>query len=159
MNNILIMSILVLMGVMFFVPVFADEDSIPTWIKTVFGLYSKDQITDAELISALEFLISNDIIKISQQEDKPNNDYPIVKVDVIRCDIISDKYIEIKASLTNNDSISHDFHMVLYGQDTNGNMLTFTEHSERNVLAGHTVYFDRFIDNISEIDNCGIKFE
>lgn len=68
MNNILIMLTIVLIGAVFPVSVFADDNSIPTWIQDIFNFYAKGDITDTELISALEFMISNDIIKISQQD-------------------------------------------------------------------------------------------
>jgi len=68
MNHILIMFTVILAGVVFPVSVFADEDSIPVWIKDILNFYVKGEITDTELISALEFMILNDIINIPQQD-------------------------------------------------------------------------------------------
>lgn len=41
------------------------KSTIPEWIKTVFKFYSEGQITDNELVQALEFLIKENIIKIN----------------------------------------------------------------------------------------------
>ena len=41
-----------------------DDLRIPNWIKETFGWYSEDKIAEQEMISALEFLIKKNIIKI-----------------------------------------------------------------------------------------------
>jgi len=50
----------------------AEEGLIPSWIKTVTGFWSNDQVSDSEFISALEFLITKGIIEVYTQD-------PIVK--------------------------------------------------------------------------------
>ena len=42
-----------------------EGGTIPGWIKSIFEFYVDGQITDAELISALEFLIAQDIIQVT----------------------------------------------------------------------------------------------
>ena len=37
---------------------------IPDWVKNVFGWYHLDRVTEAEVISAIQYLIKNDIIKL-----------------------------------------------------------------------------------------------
>ena len=46
---------------------------IPAWIKSIFEFYVDGQITDGELISALEFLIAQDIIHVSSVAE-PDSD-------------------------------------------------------------------------------------
>jgi len=46
----------------------AEENLIPSWIKTTASFWVDDQIGDAEFIQALEFMIENDIIKVSQKD-------------------------------------------------------------------------------------------
>ena len=49
------------------VPPITSEDAppkIPEWIKTIFKLFLEDQISEDELISALQFLIKQGIIKV-----------------------------------------------------------------------------------------------
>lgn len=41
-----------------------QEKKIPSWLKQVFKFYVDDQITDDELINALQFLIQEEIIKV-----------------------------------------------------------------------------------------------
>lgn len=43
---------------------------IPTWIKSIFAFYLDGQITDDELISALEFLIAQDIIQVAAEAEQ-----------------------------------------------------------------------------------------
>ncbi len=50
---------------------YAEEDSIPVWIKGVFSYYVNDEITDAELIDALEFLANNGILDIQEKQYEP----------------------------------------------------------------------------------------
>ncbi|MGI0007694.1 MAG: hypothetical protein ACREAR_06830 [Nitrosotalea sp.] len=38
---------------------------IPHWVKSLFGLYGQGQVSDADLISALRFLIQSGVIKVS----------------------------------------------------------------------------------------------
>ncbi len=40
----------------------SGEELIPSWVKTLFGFYAEGVISDAELISALQFLIQDGII-------------------------------------------------------------------------------------------------
>ena len=51
------------------------DGPIPVWVKGVFAFYIDGHITDDELISALEFLIAQDIIQVTtgieQDDDRP----------------------------------------------------------------------------------------
>lgn len=51
--------------------VMADEGKIPAWIKGVFGYYVQGDLSDSELIDALEFLIAEGIIPISEKQYEP----------------------------------------------------------------------------------------
>ena len=50
--------------------VISDKDTlnlpkkIPDWVKNVFGWYYMDRITEEEVISAIQYLVKNDIIKL-----------------------------------------------------------------------------------------------
>lgn len=37
---------------------------IPDWVKNVFGWYHMDRVTEGEVISAIQYLVRNDIIKL-----------------------------------------------------------------------------------------------
>jgi len=110
-------------------------------VKNIFFWYADGSITDAELITALEFLILEGIINIPEQDDV-ENDMPF---DIITCNK-GEKFYKLKDSATNNHSVSHSFELILYVSDSDDNILTFTEHIEMNVLLGTTVYFDRYVD-------------
>ena len=46
------------------VNVSAEEDIIPSWIKTTAGFWVNDQIGDSEFIQALQYLITNGILEV-----------------------------------------------------------------------------------------------
>lgn len=54
-------------------PAYAQDDGsdgpIPAWIKSVFAFYIEGQITDEELIAALEYLIGQGVIEIAAAPD------------------------------------------------------------------------------------------
>jgi hypothetical protein len=43
---------------------YADEDAVPEWIKVIAGAWADGAITTDEFLNAINFLISNDIIKV-----------------------------------------------------------------------------------------------
>ena len=51
------------------VSVYAQNEPIPKWIKGVAAFWAEDKISDAEFIEALEFLINQNVIKISDQNN------------------------------------------------------------------------------------------
>jgi len=58
----------------------AEESLIPSWIKTIAGFWSADQISDSEFIGALQFLVENEILVIPEKETVSVTS-PIVKQD------------------------------------------------------------------------------
>ena len=54
-----------------FIPVdstYAQQESIPRWIKTVFAYYAQDQISETELLNAIQYLVESGIISIPAQD-------------------------------------------------------------------------------------------
>jgi len=49
----------------------AEEGLIPSWIKTIAGFWSDDQISDSEFLSALQYLLDNGILKTKQTATEP----------------------------------------------------------------------------------------
>jgi len=47
----------------------AQTDTIPSWVKGIAGFWAEDNMSDAEFIDAIEFLIDNGIITVNQQEE------------------------------------------------------------------------------------------
>lgn len=43
---------------------YADKDAVPEWIKVIAGAWADGAITTDEFLNAINFLISNDIIKV-----------------------------------------------------------------------------------------------
>ena len=54
----------------------AEESLVPTWIKNTALWYGEGQVSDAEFVSALQFLINQDVIKV-----------PITQVDAVTTDL------------------------------------------------------------------------
>ncbi len=44
---------------------FAQEDTIPDWVKGIAGWWAEDKISESEFINAMEFLVTEEIIKPS----------------------------------------------------------------------------------------------
>ena len=44
------------------------QDSIPSWIKSIAGFWSEDQISDDEFVSALQYLVENGILTIPEKQ-------------------------------------------------------------------------------------------
>ena len=47
----------------------ADAKYVPEWIKNTAGWWSNDQISEQEFMNAIEFLIQNEVIKITQESN------------------------------------------------------------------------------------------
>ena len=41
-----------------------EPASIPNWVKGIFGMYAQGQLSDSDLVQALQFLIKQGIIKV-----------------------------------------------------------------------------------------------
>ena len=52
---------------------YAQSEAIPGWIKNIAGLWSQDKITDSEFVSAIEFLIEQNIIQVGENTEGPDN--------------------------------------------------------------------------------------
>jgi len=51
------------------VSISAEEELIPLWIKTIAEFWVSDDVSDAEFISAMEWMIQNGLIKVSNIDD------------------------------------------------------------------------------------------
>ena len=58
---------------------FAEGQALPSWIKTIAGFWSQDQISDDEFVGALQYLVKEGILVIPTEVQ---NDLPIQKDDV-----------------------------------------------------------------------------
>lgn len=65
---IIIFAVLLVLNLIFSLTASAEEGLIPTWIKNTTGFWVDGSVGDSEFISALEFLISQDIIKVSSSD-------------------------------------------------------------------------------------------
>ena len=64
MNFKTILAILIIYAVV--IPsAFAQEDTIPDWVKGIAGWWAEDKISESEFINAMEFLVTEEIIKPS----------------------------------------------------------------------------------------------
>ncbi len=81
MKPVIIIAIAVVfgIGIGLSLDVSAEEGLIPSWIKNTVIFWGNDQISDAEFIDALQFLIDNGILivgetSVSQTVTSQNND-------------------------------------------------------------------------------------
>jgi len=75
------------------VSISAEESLIPSWIKTIAGFWSDDQISDSEFLAALQFLVVNDILVIPEKETVSTTP-PIVTQDTSSVDTGTNVYLE-----------------------------------------------------------------
>jgi hypothetical protein len=65
---LLILSIVI--GASLLLPIsFAEEDKIPLWVQEIFIWYSTNEISEGELLNAIEFLVSVNVIEINPISD------------------------------------------------------------------------------------------
>jgi len=116
------------LGLGFSVNVSGEEALIPSWIKTTAGFWVDGQIGDKEFIQALQWLIDNGVLQVTQKDpelDKLGDemakrilDNALNKEDElvgIGFECISNwsgntdeqKYLDFKVEVMNHDSISH----------------------------------------------------
>ena len=67
-----LVSIITAVSVITVLSISAEESLIPSWIKNTAGFWVKDQISDKEFISALQWLIDNGILTVSQKDTSPD---------------------------------------------------------------------------------------
>jgi len=51
------------------VSISAEEGLIPSWIKTIAGFWVDGDVSDKEFVSAMEWMIENEVIKVSTTDD------------------------------------------------------------------------------------------
>lgn len=141
------------------------DSIIPIWLKQTAVWWGQGMVTDDEFLSALQYLIDEGLLQISSDntQDSPSvisENIQLLTNKIIVCEIEgTGQYVNIKGSITNNDSISHTIEVILYLYDSEKNMLTFIEHIESGIMSGQTVYYDRLIDYKSEFRGCGIELD
>ena len=87
---------------------YSQTDSIPTWIKGIAGFWAEDEITDAEFIEALDFLIESGIIKVNDPrviELENENSELRQKVKLLESEKIESKITDIAPQQELKDSI------------------------------------------------------
>jgi len=50
-----------------------NESLIPSWIKTAVGFWANDQVSDQEFLSAIEYLVENEIIHVSDSKNSSDD--------------------------------------------------------------------------------------
>jgi len=54
---------------------YAQESTLPEWVKNIFVWYGQGQVSESELLSSIEWLIENKILKIKQESSYQDKDY------------------------------------------------------------------------------------
>ena len=60
----------------------AADSTVPTWIKNIAGFWANDDITDQEFLSAIQFLLDNDILQDSTLKLEETTDEEIKSDDI-----------------------------------------------------------------------------
>ena len=97
MNNrqVILVSIVIIIGLGLISNSFAEMKLIPDWIKNTAGWWASDKISEAEFVNAIEFLVNEGIILVSDTMTEDNSS-----------DSIPD-WIKNTAGWWANDSISN----------------------------------------------------
>ena len=81
-------AVVFVIGLGFSLNVSAEGELIPSWIKNIAGFWADDQISDMDFLSALQFLVENNILIIPEKESIPESDSTITT----NSNLISEKY-------------------------------------------------------------------
>lgn len=65
-------------GMGFSINVSGEEALIPSWIKNTAGFWVDDQVSDVEFLNAIEFLVNQGIISVSDEHGESNEYYTYV---------------------------------------------------------------------------------
>ncbi len=68
----ILIVIMALAGIAVFTSAFAETEAIPTWVKSIAGWWSEGKVSDSDFVSAMQFLIDKQIIKISNSTASNN---------------------------------------------------------------------------------------
>ena len=73
MNNFLIILLILSIGIIPILPgINAEEQIIPSWIKTTAEFWIDGQVSDEEFVTALQFLVEQGVLNIPQSESMMN---------------------------------------------------------------------------------------
>lgn len=146
MNKIYLIIVLVFsvgLGLGFSVNVSGEEALIPSWIKTTAGFWVDDQIGDKEFVQALQWLIDNGVLQVTQKDPeleqleqemakrmlknmlKDNDEDELVVGIGFECisnwsgNTDEQKYLDFKVEVMNHDSTSHSVIVEIQDVDIN----------------------------------------
>lgn len=79
MKIFLVVALIASIGAATSINVFADEELLPSWIKTTAGFWSDGHTSDQEFVNALQWLVNNNIIKVpgANIEHPDNGDFHV----------------------------------------------------------------------------------
>jgi len=69
----------------------AQSDAVPSWIKNTAGWWADDQISEAEFVNSMEYLIDSGIIQISSQQNVDVSELTIGFIPVEKADDLTPK--------------------------------------------------------------------
>ena len=69
-QQVILVSIVIIIGLGLISNSFAEMKLIPDWIKNTAGWWASDEISEAEFVNAIEFLVNNGIIQVHVNVDK-----------------------------------------------------------------------------------------
>ena len=77
-QQVILVSIVIIIGLGLISNSFAEMKSIPDWIKNTAGWWANDEISEAEFVNAIEFLVNDGIILVSGTmiEDNSSDSIP-----------------------------------------------------------------------------------
>ena len=108
MNRKLLLSFIVFAMMLLITPASAQTSEIPGWIKNVAGFWSEGTITDDEFLSAIQYLIDNNILGVSSvaripsaEEEIPVQEKPMNPQLSANVDLITFKVVQLQ-ELTSN---------------------------------------------------------
>jgi len=153
--------------------VYAQESSLPSWIKTIAGFWANDLISDDEFVGALQFLVKEGILVIPSEE--PQIDPPSLELDSGPSDSTTPSPISQKLSpsieaLFLQGTVRADILVIVTLADQQGNLiqsngdltLKFFNEDDDELLSVKkqitTNSFKDYTNNISGETVSGIKY-
>lgn len=146
------------------VNVSAEENLIPSWIKTTAGFWIEGQIGDQEFIQALQYLVEKEILKVPPMENDFNDisspqEFGIFSNTTCLRDGTISKMVTMAGKYTNGDVAYRQVELDLILLDKNNDVIEVGSGVIWDVEAHQTKYFDADAFTSLEYTTCEIQID
>lgn len=141
-----------LMSVFIINPIYAQSDLLPSWMKNTAGFWSEDQISDAEFISFIQFLIDEKIISVVNDSEFDDSSEELSKESV--CNELYKELVEITSKLLGTEQKLKALSIyAAFSQDDPEDLENVKEEIKR-IQKEYTLEFKERLDGFGDTSYC-----